>query len=79
MDKSKKSTLEGMATYDTLSAEPTNESETVSEILKMPQFKKRNKSVRLSGNVSSIDNTNLTEILKTMLIDRNICTEKDFK
>jgi len=47
--------------------------------VKLPLFKKKNKSVRITGMVMKIDNSNLTVKLKDILINGGHCTEKDFK
>ena len=55
------------------------ESEVVKVEVKLPLFKKKNKSVRITGLAMKIDNSNLTVRLKEILIDGGHCVEKDFK
>ena len=47
--------------------------------LNRPQFKDPDKRVKIAGNVSFIDNSNITERTMYYLIDNNICSPDDFE
>ena len=43
-----------------------------------PKFKNPNTEIALRGSVEKITNENLTESVKQMLINANICSDSDF-